>query len=107
MVDPNLRTELDSAYFIVYPFGIKGYKLYVFHTNTVLISRNVIFHEQVFHCHSNQTTSLNPSYPSPTQSPILPLTIPDSDFSSSSLIHNSSYSIIAPPSISAPITETT
>lgn len=63
-------------HFLGYPFGIKGHKLYDFHTNTVLISGNVIFHEQVFPYHSTQTTSLNPSYLSPTQSLILLLTIP-------------------------------
>jgi len=31
-----------------YPSNVKGYTLFNLHTNTVFISRNVIFHETVF-----------------------------------------------------------
>nr|XP_016457870.1 PREDICTED: putative protein TPRXL [Nicotiana tabacum] len=37
--------------FIGYPFGKKGYKLYSLHTKSVLVSKDVIFHECVFPFH--------------------------------------------------------
>jgi hypothetical protein len=39
--------------FIGYPFAKKGYKLYNLSTNSVFVSRNVIFHETVFPFASN------------------------------------------------------
>ncbi|KAJ0587500.1 putative RNA-directed DNA polymerase [Helianthus annuus] len=43
--------------FLGYPFGKKGYKLYNLHTNSVFISRDVVFFEHLF----PSITSSNPS----------------------------------------------
>ncbi|XP_010526680.1 PREDICTED: uncharacterized protein LOC104804180 isoform X2 [Tarenaya hassleriana] len=37
-----------SAVFLGYPHGVKGYKVLDLHSNAVLISRNVVFHETTF-----------------------------------------------------------
>ena len=34
--------------FLGYPFGIKGYKVLDLSTNTIFISRDVVFHENIF-----------------------------------------------------------
>lgn len=38
---------------IGYPQGIKGYKLLDLHTHEVFVSRDVVFHEKVFHFHEH------------------------------------------------------
>ncbi|KAL4283202.1 hypothetical protein GQ457_16G007940 [Hibiscus cannabinus] len=38
--------------FIGYAPGIKGYKVYILQTRTIVVSRNVIFHEEIFPFHS-------------------------------------------------------
>ena len=54
--------------FLGYPYGIKGYKLYDLDLQSVFVSRNVIFHENIFPFALNKT-------PSNTE-PVLPLPIP-------------------------------
>ena len=38
----------QAAVFIGYPFGFKGYKLLDIKTKSIIVSRNVVFHENVF-----------------------------------------------------------
>lgn len=45
--------------FIGYPTGIKGYKLYDIQTKQVFVSRDVVFHKEVFPFHS--FTDVNPT----------------------------------------------
>lgn len=46
--------------FLGYPFGIKGYKLLNLSTNTVFVSRDVVFHEHIFPFASNKCDFSNP-----------------------------------------------
>lgn len=45
--------------FIGYPPGVKGYKLIDFHTHEIFISRDVIFHEDVFPFKTTNPTGFN------------------------------------------------
>lgn len=59
----------DLCIFLGYPFGQKAYKVYNMKTKSVIISRDVLFHENVFpyHLPSNSTTFPLPFYlPLPT-----------------------------------------
>lgn len=49
--------------FLGYPFGAKGYKLLDLETQSNFVSRNVIFHEQIFHFSSLHDTELEQSSP--------------------------------------------
>ena len=63
--------------FLGYPFGVKGYKLLDLSTHHIFISRDVVFHENVFPFHSN-TPLRTPSFEStiPNLPPCIPLASP-------------------------------
>lgn len=44
--------------FLGYPFGQKGYKLFDLTTKRIFVSRNVVFHEDIFHYHT-ETSQLS------------------------------------------------
>lgn len=46
--------------FLGYPFGIKGYKLFDLSTNTIFVSRDVVFHEHIFPFASDKYDYSNP-----------------------------------------------
>jgi hypothetical protein len=46
-------TRATACVFLGYPQGMKGYKLLNIHTNSVFVSRNVVFHEHIFPFTSN------------------------------------------------------
>jgi hypothetical protein len=93
--------------FLGYPFGVKGYKLLDLHTHQFLISRDVVFHEEIFlfkttSSFSDFSTFFSPSthdpvYTSHTEefivpSPHIPLINPSSPTSSNSSIDSSASS---------------
>jgi len=57
--------------FFGYPFGMKGYKLFDLHLNTVFVSRDVVFHENIF--------PFALTYPISPSDSVLPLPIPIHD----------------------------
>jgi len=62
-----------------YPFGMKGYKLYDLHLHTVFVSRDVVFHENIF--------PFALKHPISPTDPVLPLPIP---------IHDSAIPLLDP-----------
>ncbi|CAA7042927.1 unnamed protein product [Microthlaspi erraticum] len=62
----------DACVFLGYPSGCKGYKVLHLDTNSISISRNVVFHETVFPF-KNDSSNVSPDVFSKT---ILPLPIP-------------------------------
>ena len=46
--------------FLGFPFGVKGYKVLDLTTKDVFISRDVVFHENVFPFRTSNATSANP-----------------------------------------------
>lgn len=70
--------------FLGYPTGYKGYKLLDLNTNKIFISRDVVFHEEVFPFFSNKSavssvpfpvdsSSSLPNFPSPSAPPVSPV----------------------------------
>ena len=116
------RTKFDTralpCVFISYPFGMKGYKLFDLSTEKFFVSRDVIFHENIFPFHSS-TSLVNPSATtSPSFHPVSSLShplislsmvsdfhvVPTSSTSQSSCPESSLPSI---PSIDSPILHST
>jgi len=60
--------------FVGYPYNMKGYKLFDLSTHTLLVSRDVVFHEDVFPFHAS-FQSPHPQY----HDLVLPLSISDYD----------------------------
>ncbi|KAL3569192.1 hypothetical protein D5086_029082 [Populus alba] len=67
--------------FLGYPLGMKGYKLYDLHLNSLFVSRNVVFHENVFPFALRHPTS-HTAFALP-----LPIPIPDSAITSLDPLH--------------------
>lgn len=72
--------------FLFYPYGQKGYKVFSLHDQKILVSRDMIFHEDEFpykhdthhslpfHSHDSLPPIL--LFPSPTQTPLIDDDIP-------------------------------
>lgn len=58
--------------FIGYPTRVKGYKLYDLDTKTTVISRDVVFYEQIFPFEKSSPMNLNPSPGSDLMLSIIP-----------------------------------
>ena len=70
---PRART---CVLFICYPNGTKAYRLYDIHTKQIFVSRDVIFHKEVFPFHSvTDAASIIDPFPN-WFSQILPSTLP-------------------------------
>ena len=48
IIGPSLIQGLKNAFFLGYPFGVKGYRVLDLSTKTVFTSRDVVFHENHF-----------------------------------------------------------
>ncbi|XP_019242470.1 PREDICTED: uncharacterized protein LOC109222582, partial [Nicotiana attenuata] len=80
----KLKTRVMPCVFLGYPFAKKGYRLYNLKTKQFLVSRDVVFHEDVFpfssSSHVPQTpVTFPPPSPSSHISDSLPLTSPTPD----------------------------
>ena len=72
--------------FLGYPSGIKGYKVMDLETNSISISRDVIFYEHIFPFASSSSSSIlsnSPSFDSTSTSFVFPHSVPDSSISDS------------------------
>lgn len=79
-------------FFLGYPPGYKGYKLLELATNKIFVSRNVVFHEEVFPFHSLPHSAEFPLYlPHCTPTPLIPFS--DSTPASPSSSSNPSSSV--------------
>ena len=79
--------------FIGYPYNVKGYKLFDLLSHTVLISRDVVFHEKVFPFSVTEVVSSSSSLISlPSMSPI-PSSFYDNPSQPSSIPSTSSHTI--------------
>ena len=74
-----------AAVFLGYPFGFKGYKLLDIETRSISISRNVIFHEEIFHFSKTNPCSSPDISSDLFHDRVLPCIAADNDQSSSVL----------------------
>lgn len=103
----KFQPRVVPCVFVGYPFGQKGYKLYNLKTKSILISRDVIFHESIFPYSfslSSPTTSTFGSSPCLIPDDFIS-TAPDFPFSHSSNVFplfqqtlSTSVSLSPPPS---------
>ncbi|KAL4285046.1 hypothetical protein GQ457_16G030870 [Hibiscus cannabinus] len=75
------------AVFLGYAPGVKGYKVYVLQSHTIMISRNVIFHEKIFPFH---TIAAVDSLVDPFPAAVLPHPMQDSSHTTQDSIVQSS-----------------
>lgn len=47
-IEQNLILELRLVFYLGYPYGFKGYKLYDLATKSCFVSMDVVFHESTF-----------------------------------------------------------
>jgi hypothetical protein len=66
----NFNARATPCIFLGYRFGVKGYKLYDLHTHKFFLSRDVIFHEDIFPFKPH--TSLTIPFPSNFITPFSP-----------------------------------
>ena len=79
--------------FIGYPYNVKGYKLFDLLSHTILISRDVVFHEKIFPFSVTEAISSSSSLiPLPSMSPI-PSSVYDNPSQPSSIPSTSSHDI--------------
>ena len=71
-----------AAVFIGYPFGLKGYKLLDIETISVIISRNIVFHESIFPFYKENQDIV--SFSEPFHDTIFPRIVYDIETSSAS-----------------------
>lgn len=85
----------QKCIFLGYPYGIKGYRLLNLQTNSVFVSRDVLFHENIF-SHQHVPSA------APHQPLVLPLSFPDQDFAVSPVpaLDNASLPTFSPASSS-------
>ena len=80
--------------FIGYPYNVKGYKLFDLLSHTVLISRDVVFHEKVFPFSVTEVVSSSSSFiPLPSMSTPIPSSFYDNPSQPSSIPSTSSHTI--------------
>ncbi|XP_075101908.1 uncharacterized protein LOC142177332 [Nicotiana tabacum] len=90
-----------SCVFLGYPFAKKGYKLYNLETKQFIVSRDVVFHEDVFPFSSSSPISqTHVTFPPPSSpSDSVPFTSPTHDL----VPPTSAFTSLVPASLSSPI----
>ncbi|XP_075659220.1 uncharacterized protein LOC142629121 [Castanea sativa] len=83
--------------FLGYPSGIKGYKVMDLDNNSISVSRDVIFYENIFPFASGSPSSIlskSALFDSTSHSFVFPNSIPDSSISDTSFLHDSHVSFL-------------
>ncbi|KAL4310065.1 hypothetical protein GQ457_01G025390 [Hibiscus cannabinus] len=79
------------AVFLGYAPGVKGYKVYVLQNHTIMISRNVVFHEEIFPFH---TIAAVDSLVDPFPATVLPHPMQGSSYTTPDSVDQSSVELI-------------